>query len=176
MNYEVEKILRRIARSLEDIAEAVQNGEHGYRWTPEGLPICPKHGVVMKKREKQGDVWFSHGVEVSGKTLYCRGYAGKSSPGWDVDTGEGNMAEVDSPSPEVDSPSPSPEDDSLSQMGQTSSGSPVDATAFWKAFYEMKASGRLLNADSLRNHEIVVEAIGSGDFSRAMKWLSTRLR
>ena len=27
--------------------------------TPEGLPICPKHGEVMSKREMQGDTWYS---------------------------------------------------------------------------------------------------------------------
>lgn len=53
------------------------------QWTAEGLPICPKHGEVMKKREKQGDTWFSHTVTAQdGGKHYCRGYAGKSSPGW----------------------------------------------------------------------------------------------
>jgi hypothetical protein len=52
------------------------------QWTAEGLPICPKHGEIMKKREKQGDTWYSHNVEANGQKHYCRGYAGKSSPGW----------------------------------------------------------------------------------------------
>ena len=40
--------------------------------TPEGLPICPMHGEVMKKREKQGDVWFSH--RLGDSEQFCRGY------------------------------------------------------------------------------------------------------
>lgn len=56
-----------------------------YQYTPEGLPICPKHGEVMKKREKQGDTWHSHNVTGDdGQTHYCRGYASKNSPGWHV--------------------------------------------------------------------------------------------
>ncbi|HEX6293403.1 MAG TPA: hypothetical protein VFZ66_29750 [Herpetosiphonaceae bacterium] len=54
-----------------------------WSYTPEGLPICPKHGVPMKKREKQGDVWHSHSVGERGEDLYCRGYPGKESPGWE---------------------------------------------------------------------------------------------
>ena len=52
--------------------------------TPEGTPICPRHGVPMTKREKQGDVWYSHKVAdpVTGQTFYCRGYPGPSSPGY----------------------------------------------------------------------------------------------
>lgn len=54
-----------------------------YKYTPEGLPICPKHGEVMKKREKQGDTWYSHRVhDERGNEHYCRGYPSKSSPGW----------------------------------------------------------------------------------------------
>ena len=26
-------------------------------YTAEGLPFCPRHGVPMQKREKQGDTW-----------------------------------------------------------------------------------------------------------------------
>jgi hypothetical protein len=56
------------------------------QWTPDGLPICPKHGVVMHKREKQGDVWYSHTVtDENGAGHYCRGYACKSGPGWNID-------------------------------------------------------------------------------------------
>jgi hypothetical protein len=53
--------------------------------TPEGLPICPKHGAVLRERLKQGDSWHSHAVITqSGEELYCRGYPGPSSPGWEV--------------------------------------------------------------------------------------------
>lgn len=72
--------------------------KHGYKPAPSGeaprafqeLPggsiLCPKHDVPMKKREKQGDVWYSHTItDTHGHELYCRGHAGKSSPGWNVD-------------------------------------------------------------------------------------------
>ncbi|MFZ1399233.1 MAG: hypothetical protein WAS33_20175 [Candidatus Promineifilaceae bacterium] len=54
--------------------------------TAEGLPICPRHGVPMQQRSKQGDLWFSHKLThpETGETMYCRGYAGASSPGYDV--------------------------------------------------------------------------------------------
>lgn len=53
--------------------------------TPEGNPICQHHNAVMTKREKQGDEWFSHQVtDADGQIFYCRGYPGKSSPGYDV--------------------------------------------------------------------------------------------
>jgi hypothetical protein len=56
-----------------------------YEWTPDGLPLCPKHGEAMRKREKQGDTWFSHSVvDDKGQEHYCRGYPGKSSPGWNL--------------------------------------------------------------------------------------------
>ncbi len=56
-----------------------------FQYTPEGDPICPKHGEVMRKREKQGDTWHSHGVtDAQGNKHYCRGYASKNSPGWNI--------------------------------------------------------------------------------------------
>jgi hypothetical protein len=50
---------------------------------PDGTPICPKHGVEMRKREKQGDEWWSHRVinRESGEKMYCRGYALVNNPG-----------------------------------------------------------------------------------------------
>lgn len=56
-----------------------------YDLTPEGDPICPRHRVAMTKREKQGDVWYSHQVTTANnEQLFCRGYASKSGPGWYV--------------------------------------------------------------------------------------------
>jgi len=54
--------------------------------TAEGLPICPRHGVPMQQRSKQGDLWFSHKLihPETGETVYCRGYASASSPGYDI--------------------------------------------------------------------------------------------
>jgi len=62
-------------------------GIAGDTWprTPEGVPICPKHGEVMGRREKQGDVWHSHSVkDTLGQEHYCRGYPGKNSPGYNI--------------------------------------------------------------------------------------------
>ena len=76
-------VLNRIATALETLARAKSCD---FARTPEGLPICPKHNAVMKKREKQGDTWFSHRVihPSSGEELYCRGYRSKNSPGFDI--------------------------------------------------------------------------------------------
>lgn len=73
--------LREHGYSPAPTAEAARD----YQYTPEGLPICPKHGAVMRKREKQGDTWYSHQVtDENGEAHYCRGYASKSSPGWNI--------------------------------------------------------------------------------------------
>jgi hypothetical protein len=39
----------------------------------------------MRKRERQGDTWYSHAVgkDDRGEDVYCRGYAGKESPCYD---------------------------------------------------------------------------------------------
>ena len=54
--------------------------------TAEGLPICPRHGVPMRQRNRNGDLWFSHKMvhPTTGETVYCRGYASASSPGYDI--------------------------------------------------------------------------------------------
>ena len=54
--------------------------------TAEGLPICPRHGVPMQQRNRNGDLWFSHKMvhPETGETVYCRGYASTSSPGYDI--------------------------------------------------------------------------------------------
>ena len=56
--------------------------------TAEGLPLCTRHAVPMRQREKQGDTWYSHSVTdpTTGEILYCKGRPGKDSPGWQVDT------------------------------------------------------------------------------------------
>jgi hypothetical protein len=55
-------------------------------YTAEGMPFCPRHGVPMVRRSKQGDKWFSHKVTHpdTGQILYCRGYAAPSSPGFEI--------------------------------------------------------------------------------------------
>ena len=59
--------------------------ERPQRWQtlPDGTPICPKHHTPMRLREKQGDSWYSHRVTVDGQELWCKGYHGKDSPGYD---------------------------------------------------------------------------------------------
>jgi hypothetical protein len=58
------------------------NAERAPRTTPDGTPLCPKHNVPMRKREKQGDAWYSHNVGTEERPLWCKGYAGTDSPGW----------------------------------------------------------------------------------------------
>jgi hypothetical protein len=76
----------------ETIADLLQLGYRpagagdGWQRTAEGTPLCPRHMVAMRRREKQGDSWFSHAVvhPQTGESLFCRGYGGPSSPGWEV--------------------------------------------------------------------------------------------
>lgn len=59
-------------------------GDKSFPTLPDGTPICPRHGVPMRLREKQGDSWWSHNVAGEGEEpCYCRGYPGKTSPGWE---------------------------------------------------------------------------------------------
>lgn len=80
--------------------------------TPEGLPICSRHGAVMNKREKQGDTWFSHSViDSHGEKHFCRGYKSPSSPGWDIVDARSNGNDSQSsddpePDPIFDEPPP----------------------------------------------------------------------
>lgn len=51
---------------------------------PDGTPLCPKHASPMKLRTKQGDEWWSHRVfGPEGEELWCKGYHGKDSPGYE---------------------------------------------------------------------------------------------
>ena len=52
---------------------------------PDGAPLCLKHGgVIMTRREKQGDQWWSHRVVTpGGEELYCRGVpSGRADDGY----------------------------------------------------------------------------------------------
>jgi len=80
------KLLPTLGKIEAQLTEAgyLANSERLYPRTPDGLPICPKHGEVMSAREKQGDRWHSHKVTApDGTEHFCRGHAGKNSPGWD---------------------------------------------------------------------------------------------
>lgn len=50
---------------------------------PDGTPICPKHHTPMRLREKQGDTWHSHNVGTREQPVYCKGYHGPDSPGYE---------------------------------------------------------------------------------------------
>lgn len=52
-----------------------------------GTPWCPRHGVPMRDRQKQGDTWYSHNVGSEQEPVWCKGHEGKDSPGWDVRSG-----------------------------------------------------------------------------------------
>lgn len=82
-------LMAQILQTLKRI-EAQQGASSAYQWTPEGLPICPRHGEAMAKREKQGDIWYSHKVidPDTGEVHFCKGYASPSSPGWSIDAGD----------------------------------------------------------------------------------------
>lgn len=66
---------------------AAQAQTQEWQTLPDGTPICPKHHTPMRKRERQGDVWYSHSVGKGpeGKDIYCKGYKGKDSPGYDME-------------------------------------------------------------------------------------------
>lgn len=96
-------LLNDIRDDLQRIAEALER-QNRTSWprTPEGLPICPKHNEPMRKREKQGDTWFSHRVTdpATGENQYCRGYASKNGPGWYIeDDSSGALARQPKPDP-----------------------------------------------------------------------------
>jgi hypothetical protein len=52
---------------------------------PDGWRLCQKHHAPMRPRSKQGDTWHSHNVGTSDKPVYCKGYRGADSPGYEVD-------------------------------------------------------------------------------------------
>lgn len=62
-----------------------QAPEEPQQWQtlPDGTPICPKHHAPMRLREKQGDSWYSHNVGTKEQPVYCKGYHGKDSPGYE---------------------------------------------------------------------------------------------
>lgn len=82
---ELAKLLPMLSKIEAQLSEAgyVANATLAFPQLPDGTPVCPKHREPMKLREKQGDQWHSHKVLApDGTEHYCRGYAGKNSPGW----------------------------------------------------------------------------------------------
>jgi len=78
--------LDQLCDMLDKRGYAAQAQTQEWQTLPDGTPICPKHHTPMRKRERQGDTWYSHsaGKDADGKDVYCKGYAGKDSPGYEV--------------------------------------------------------------------------------------------
>jgi hypothetical protein len=75
----VEMIVERIVR------QGYRSPVSSWPTGPDGAPLCFKHGgVIMSKRSKQGDEWWSHRVVTpSGEELYCRGVlSGRADDGY----------------------------------------------------------------------------------------------
>lgn len=51
---------------------------------PEGWKLCQKHGAPMRPRNKQNQNWHSHNVGTKDEPLWCKGYKGADSPGYEV--------------------------------------------------------------------------------------------
>lgn len=75
---------------------------------PDGSVLCPKHGAAMRKREKQGDEWYSHNMGTEDHPMYCRGYPGKESPGYDVPARRREPGDDDEPPRKAAPPRPEP--------------------------------------------------------------------
>lgn len=50
---------------------------------PDGWKLCKKHGAPMRPRNKQNEHWHSHNVGTSDTPLWCKGYPGADSPGYE---------------------------------------------------------------------------------------------
>jgi len=51
---------------------------------PDGWKLCHKHGAPMRPRNKQNEHWHSHNVGTKEEPLWCKGYKGADSPGFDL--------------------------------------------------------------------------------------------
>lgn len=54
-----------------------------FEWTAEGLPLCPKHGVPMAKRERFGKEWYAHNAGTKERPAWCRGFPDPRTTGYD---------------------------------------------------------------------------------------------
>lgn len=52
---------------------------------PEGWKLCQKHGAPMRPRNKQNQNWHSHNVGTKEHPVWCKGYRGADSPGYEVE-------------------------------------------------------------------------------------------
>lgn len=51
---------------------------------PEGWKLCQKHGAPMRPRNKQNEHWHSHNVGTKDNPVWCKGYRGADSPGYEL--------------------------------------------------------------------------------------------
>jgi hypothetical protein len=117
--------------------------------SPEGLPICSRHQVVLRRREKQGDEWFSHRVTLAdGSTAFCKGRPGKDSPGWDI---EAPAAPAEPPAPPETPKAATP-------------------TAFWTIAAQLEAANKLSHAQAGQ----IAQSDGSWTEKAARLFLTTR--
>lgn len=85
----LERLLSRLADVETALKEAGFAPSGELPRTPDGLPICLRHGVPMRKRAKQGDRWYSHAIVIDGHEYWCKGRPGKDSPGWELEDSDG---------------------------------------------------------------------------------------
>lgn len=52
---------------------------------PDGWKLCQKHHAPMRPRNKQNANWHSHNVGTKDLPLWCKGYRGADSPGYEVE-------------------------------------------------------------------------------------------
>ncbi len=128
--------LMQLIASLADIQDALlqkgylPNGE--LPRTAEGLPICTRHAVPLRQREKQGDTWYSHSVTdpTTGQILYCKGRPGKDSPGWLIDTDPACSSRGTEPRP----------NGTAEPQAQAEANTP---TAFWQIATALITAGKI---------------------------------
>ena len=104
--------------------------------TAEGLPICTRHAVPMRQREKQGDTWYSHSVTdpTTGEIMYCKGRPGKDSPGWRVD---------------MDANAPEPHANGTAEpKAQAEANTP---TAYWQVATTLITAGKLTQTKPVKS-------------------------
>jgi hypothetical protein len=138
---------------LEHIALLLEKQTQEWQYTPEGLPICPKHGIVMSKREKQGDTWHSHQTSTGN---YCRGYrTGWPGDGFDDDDDDQTPPAAPTPTPQPTPPTPSapmPQAQAIPPAQADQKAEPIPAGKARLTFYEIGQS--LIGAGKMKFDEL----------------------
>lgn len=151
-----EKILQELKKQTALLTQLIaqQGASQAYQWTPEGLPICPRHNEVMPRREKQGDVWYSHKIvdAGTGEVCYCKGYKSGSSPGWDIAPEPGPIKAAQQMADQV-------------KLAPKPIGEPED---YHQAFYSLASEA--INAGQV-DSGVVNGLVNCGDFEKAYREL-----